>query len=989
MQRIYTFIFAAILISSVAYSWEQALDHEFISVNKRIKNIALNNANDVLYCLDIDHHITKYDAHSGKILWEKEISAEAADSTSLCGSFLSEDGLSYILIYNYLDSMSFKGRIYDIESDELINECHFALDSFDGELHNTGVNSFQFLKADYISSKKLLLINESMDASRGGPDGLYSIYANGDYGMIKAVEFNGNNDYTVYTAYDPIMKYDLTNNKNGIFFHVIDSTYLYYESIKSQVNSYVIISKTQEFRYWNLDSSKSTLINYQMDFEDEIKYSFHGDKLCILENDNHWLVYDLNLDTVIYHAIVAGLEDIKAMFPIDNDLSALMFDDKVDIYSVDNGTLIYSYPAYNEALYDLKPENGAKRMYCLSETNKIIRFENYFLSDRIKALFTSSTQNAMVGDEIIFKDLSTGEPDAYLWDFGDGKSSTEKDPKHVYQTDGYFNVSLKVTNGSDSDTRIMDSLIYIIPKLEADFDYDIIGEYNPKQIRFNNTSAGSIDSIKWFVNNEYVSDQDDFLHTFFYRGDYNIKLLVFSYIFRDSLSLDLNITDNLKKTQDIDSNIVNEFIFIDDQYPNYYFSFSEGFETEWGDFCYSLNKWKLIVLNADLEIKNRMSFTDMFIKLLKNDRGDLFCIEYLNKHFIYPPLVLRSNLITEDGLMVTDSIKRFSILHLSDIEFHNDELQALLNFNSSSYFRIFRPYRDSIQVIKDVCQYSLPDHNSYSVNKERFQLATTSLSSHCFCFMDVTTTREWGHNIYKRRDTLFCTTMECPMEYPMTEMVSNNSEIFTCGENGIVYAFDNEGDSLWSVRLNGKLNHCLITGDALIISGSIQDQCGYYVLDLDGKLIDSLIIQGRIGEFKHCSECPDGAFLFSGSRSDTLGSYYCYSSKIKVFNRESIINQPDTNDIPIITNNDMISFHQISGNPSIGESTIEFTLREESQIQIEIFNNVGEIVKQIANSAFEAGKHKVDFSTEDMIGIFYYRISAKGDVKYGKFMVMN
>jgi hypothetical protein len=74
-----------------------------------------------------------------------------------------------------------------------------------------------------------------------------------------------------------------------------------------------------------------------------------------------------------------------------------------------------------------------------------------------------------------------------------------------------------------------------------------------------------------------------------------------------------------------------------------------------------------------------------------------------------------------------------------------------------------------------------------------------------------------------------------------------------------------------------------------------------------------------------------------------------------------IINPPDTNDIPIITNSIMITFHQISGNPSIGSSTVEFITDEDSNIQIDISNIVGERVKQIANASYIAGRHKVNF----------------------------
>ncbi|NNL67796.1 MAG: DNRLRE domain-containing protein, partial [Myxococcales bacterium] len=55
-----------------------------------------------------------------------------------------------------------------------------------------------------------------------------------------------------------------------------------------------------------------------------------------------------------------------------------------------------------------------------------------------------------------FTDLSTGAPTAWLWDFGDGGSSTERDPSHTYPDPGSYDVTLEVSNdqGSDSTTSL-------------------------------------------------------------------------------------------------------------------------------------------------------------------------------------------------------------------------------------------------------------------------------------------------------------------------------------------------------------------------------------------------------------------------------------------------------------------------------------------------------------------------------------------------------
>jgi PKD repeat protein/Zn-dependent protease len=51
-----------------------------------------------------------------------------------------------------------------------------------------------------------------------------------------------------------------------------------------------------------------------------------------------------------------------------------------------------------------------------------------------------------------FHDHSSGNPSAWLWDFGDGSTSTEKDPVHTFTSIGYYNTTLTATNAFGSDT---------------------------------------------------------------------------------------------------------------------------------------------------------------------------------------------------------------------------------------------------------------------------------------------------------------------------------------------------------------------------------------------------------------------------------------------------------------------------------------------------------------------------------------------------------
>jgi PKD repeat protein len=63
--------------------------------------------------------------------------------------------------------------------------------------------------------------------------------------------------------------------------------------------------------------------------------------------------------------------------------------------------------------------------------------------------------------EIDFFDQSTGGANAWQWDFGDGNSSTQQHPSHIYLNNGTFTVSLIASNAFGSDTMVMNNYITI------------------------------------------------------------------------------------------------------------------------------------------------------------------------------------------------------------------------------------------------------------------------------------------------------------------------------------------------------------------------------------------------------------------------------------------------------------------------------------------------------------------------------------------------
>jgi len=82
------------------------------------------------------------------------------------------------------------------------------------------------------------------------------------------------------------------------------------------------------------------------------------------------------------------------------------------------------------------------------------------------AAFTADKTTGGVPCTVRFYDQSTGEVDSRLWDFGDGFTSTLKDPVHQYNRAGVFRVSLTVSNAYGSDTMVRDAYIRVYEAAE-------------------------------------------------------------------------------------------------------------------------------------------------------------------------------------------------------------------------------------------------------------------------------------------------------------------------------------------------------------------------------------------------------------------------------------------------------------------------------------------------------------------------------------------
>jgi PKD repeat protein len=77
--------------------------------------------------------------------------------------------------------------------------------------------------------------------------------------------------------------------------------------------------------------------------------------------------------------------------------------------------------------------------------------------------FDASTRKGSAALSVAFKNHSAGEISSVRWDFGDGKSSTELAPTHIYTDPGVYDVALTVTGPYGSDSASKTDFIEVTP----------------------------------------------------------------------------------------------------------------------------------------------------------------------------------------------------------------------------------------------------------------------------------------------------------------------------------------------------------------------------------------------------------------------------------------------------------------------------------------------------------------------------------------------
>lgn len=158
------------------------------------------------------------------------------------------------------------------------------------------------------------------------------------------------------------------------------------------------------------------------------------------------------------------------------------------------------------------------------EPAKIIKPASLFVPavQPLQANFSSHFSSGDAPFEALFFDQSIGKPTEWFWDFGDGTTSTQQNPRHTYAVAGIYAVSLTASNATGSDRVTKPRLIS--STMVADFEATPVSGEAPLDVTFTDLTTGTPSFWAWDFGDTATSTDQHPVHTYQTAGAYDASL---------------------------------------------------------------------------------------------------------------------------------------------------------------------------------------------------------------------------------------------------------------------------------------------------------------------------------------------------------------------------------------------------------------------------------------------------------------------------------
>lgn len=144
------------------------------------------------------------------------------------------------------------------------------------------------------------------------------------------------------------------------------------------------------------------------------------------------------------------------------------------------------------------------------------------------ASFTSNVTTGIIPLSVQFTDTSSGSPKVWNWTFGDGGTSYQQNPVHIYETAGMYGVSLNASNSLGSNVTSVPGYITALNGAfpVAYFNSNLTSGQVPLSVQFYDQSLGNVTSWNWTFGDGGTSSLQSPVHQYVTVGMYGVSLNV-------------------------------------------------------------------------------------------------------------------------------------------------------------------------------------------------------------------------------------------------------------------------------------------------------------------------------------------------------------------------------------------------------------------------------------------------------------------------------
>lgn len=140
------------------------------------------------------------------------------------------------------------------------------------------------------------------------------------------------------------------------------------------------------------------------------------------------------------------------------------------------------------------------------------------------------------GSTMNFSDESLNDPTSWMWDFGDGNTSTAQNPEHAYVTAGFYTVCLIASNFFGSDTTCQQVEVIFPPTAGFSYVEETVGKFI-----FTDESLNNPETWFWDFGDGFTSMEQNPTHSYLMVGTLTVCLTVGNPVGSDQYCEDVEV----------------------------------------------------------------------------------------------------------------------------------------------------------------------------------------------------------------------------------------------------------------------------------------------------------------------------------------------------------------------------------------------------------------------------------------------------------------